>query len=319
MRINPALSGKLTLVADGRPSSPALSGNGEVVVYNELVDDNLEIMRYRDGETVRLTHDPRGEMHARLSHDGRTIVWNRYSSADPRDSEGHWDVVRWRDGQVEEVAATDKQELSPDISADGEVIVWDQNRGDRSFKRDIGRWENGRTEVLTSEGSNAFADVSGDGRRAIRKNDGALWLRDQNGTVKPFVKTEGTIIAADLDHTGETVVFSSKKDGEEDLYLLHEPSGRLEVLAEDARVHETSVAVSGNGETVAWMSYDFRQGTPASVDLFLKEGREEPVQVTLESHGLNIDPQLSADGKTLVWTWVDDKDWNHRKIYKLAL
>lgn len=40
MNINPTLRGKLTVIARGEVSSPAISANGKVVVYNKFNPDD---------------------------------------------------------------------------------------------------------------------------------------------------------------------------------------------------------------------------------------------------------------------------------------
>lgn len=322
MKLNPRIQGKLTLVAEGRVSSPDLSDNGEVVVYNAFDGETTSVFRHRGADTVQLTTDLHSSMHASVSADGSTVVFTRYSAIDPT-KPGNWDVARWQDRQgVTLIASGPGNEMSPQVSADGRVVVWDDDGDDRWSRSNICRWEDGRVEHLTEgDDYHQFPLLSGDGQRAVWRhyegNKSEIWLRDQNGTVKPFLKSEGSLMPSGLTHAGRQLLYVDDVEGDDDLRIHNEPNRQERVVASEKKVDETWASLSADGNTVAWTGFDFRKGAPADTDVYLQHDGET-LKLT-QGDGTNYDPILSADGRTLVWTWMDDQNTNNRRIYKLEL
>lgn len=324
IHLHPQIRGRLSVVAEGKVGSPDLSGDGRSVVFNEYVNGNEDVRLSRDGQVSELSSDPRAEIHPAVSRDGSTVVWNRFSSTDFTDPDASWDVVGLRDGQPIVVSERNSNEMSPDLSADGRLAVWDENIGGGRYDRNIQRWNGtGCSPITEGEGTNMYPKLSPDGSRVVwrRFEDGkaSLWLQDQAGVVKPFLENEHGLFGVALDEHGQNVALCAGGEDDKDLFLYHEPSGTMTLVAGERGVDEEAPALSGDAQTLAFEHWDWRGGTPARVNIYLKQGEGEPKQVTLADEGLNMGPVLSADGKTLVWTWVDAKDVDHRKILKLEL
>lgn len=321
LKINPALRGKVTTVAEGRVGRPDLSGDGRTVVYQDMVQDTAEIMRWRDGQSEQLTHDRFPDAWAKTNRDGSTVVWCRFSAESPADENGQWDVVRWQDGQAEFVANGPGNEMSAQVSADGGVVVWDDD-GDGTFSQwNIGRWQDGKGETVTSgPGLKQFPVLSGDGQRLVfrRENEGKsnYWLRDEAGVVKPFLV--GDFSGASLNYDGSLMAYTDHSKADEDLFVLSERDMSKRLVAGEREVDETWASLSGDGQTVAWTNFDRRKGNPADTNIVVRRG-DQQVQVTYDDGGLNAMPKLSEDGNTLLWYWVDKDDSNRRKILKADL
>jgi Tol biopolymer transport system component len=324
MNINPTLRGRLTVVARGEVSSPAVSADGSVVVYNEHRDGVTSVYRHEDGESVKLTTDDHPSMHADVNADGSKVVFTRFSDPVPKNP-GSWDIALWDEstGQTNMVSEDYGNEMSPRISDDGRTIVWDD---------DVDRWLGGENIVKSVDGqvehvtqgpsSDLVPDISGDGSRIVwRRDEGGksdFWLQDQNGTVKPYLNSEGGVIAASQTYDGQQMAYVDQTSDEEDLYRYDDCTGTRTLVAGVENVTETWPSLSGNGEAVAWTGFDFRKGAPADTNIYLhKDGKT--VQATTHQDGLHYSPQLSHDGKTMVWTWMHDDDTSNRLIYKLEL
>lgn len=303
--VNPAVKGGVTLLAEGTVGSPRISGNGRVVVWNELVDDNLEIMKYENGTVTRLTTDPRPDMHADLSHDGKVIAWERWSSLDPNDKNGHFDVIQWRDGVESSVAAGAANEMDARVSRDGKVLVWNDDSLGRWGHWRIMKWENGVVEQVSDDGQSAeFPFLTGDGQRIYWRVDGsdtnAIYMRDETGKIAPAVDAPSWHVTPCVTPDGTKLLWTDDMNGDEDLLMLAD--GNASVVAGERQVDETWGTMSADGKTVAWTNFDRRgkrDGERADVDVYMKEG-EESTRVTIDG-GMHSFPSISDDGQRMVW------------------
>ena len=324
MRINPALNGRLTVVAEGRVSSPDVSADGEVVVYNQLVDGFTGVFRHEDGESVKLTTDGHASMKAAVSGDGSRVAFTRYNRLDPNEP-GNWDLALWTEGEgeAELIADGPGNEMSALISDDGLTVVFDDDGDGNLGRGNIRKWVDGQLiDVTTGDDYNLFPKMSGDGRRITwRRYEGGkseIWMQDQNGVVKPFLSGKESLAVNGMSHDGTKVLYVDGSQGDEDL-VLHDESNRSETLvAGERKVDETWASMSSDGGTIAWTNFDFRKGAPADTSIYMQVDGES-IRVTESDGGLNSDPEVSADGKTLVWMWIDAEETANRKIYKLDL
>lgn len=324
MNINPSLRGQLTVVARGEVSSPVVSADGDVVVYNQYKDGETAVHRHENGETVQLTTDGHASMHADVNADGSKIVYTRFSDTNVNDP-GSWDVYLWDEesGRSEAVSAGYGNEMSPQISDDGRIIIWDDDVDRKLGQNDILKSVDGKIEHVThGRALDLSPDISGNGERIVWQRYKAgvseFWLQDQNGTVKPYLKSKDSLIGASQTYDGKDIVFADQSGTEEDLIRYSDRTGQRTVVAGVKDVKETWASISGDGTTVAWTGLDFRKGAPADTNVYMRRDGE-PLQVTWAEGGMHHDPKLSADGKTLVWTWMDNDDINKRIIYKLDL
>lgn len=323
MNIHPSLRGRLTVVARGEVSSPAVSADGDVVVYNEFKDGETAVYRHEKGDTLKLS-DGHGSMHADLNADGSKVVFSRYSESS-FDQSGSWDIALWSEesGSIEMVSEGFGNEGSPHISDDGRVVIWEDDVNRKLGGNNIVKSVDGKVEHVTnSRALDLSPDISGNGERIVwqRYNSGVseFWVQDQNGTVKPYLKSEKSVIGATQTYDGMEMVFADKTGTEEDLVRYDDRTGERTVIAGVKDVKETWASVAGDGSAVAWTGLDFRKGSPADTNIYLKAEGEQ-VQVTTAKGGMNTDAQLSHDGKTLVWTWMEQDNIDNRVIYKLDL
>jgi Tol biopolymer transport system component len=324
MNINPALRGKLTVIARGEVSSPAISADGSVVVYNEFKDGETSVLRHEGEDTLKLTQDGHASMHADVNADGSKVVFTRYSNVDLM-GPGNYDVALWdeKTGQTSLVSAELGNEMSPQISDDGRVIAWDDDVDGKFGRNDIVKSVDGQTERVT-EGRplDLFPNLSGDGSRLVwrryQEGKSRVFIQDQNGVVKPYVEKKGNVIRPELSFDGQKMVFADQSGEDEDMMLYNDRTAQTEIVAGVTNVKETWGDISGDGESIAWTGLDFRKGSPADTNVYLRQAGES-IQVTTAQGGQNNEPKLSHDGKTLVWTWIDQEQTASRVIYKLEL
>jgi Tol biopolymer transport system component len=323
MKINPTLRGKLTVVARGEVSSPAISADGDVVAYNQFKDGETAVFRHEDDQTVKIS-DGYASMHPDLSGDGSKIVFTRFNQKSLNDP-GNWDVALWNKESGETQLVSDKigNEMSPSISDDGNVIAWDDDVDGKLGGNNIMKKVGDKIENVTeSSRLDMFPVVSGDGSRIVwRRFEGksSIFIEDQNGTAKPYIEAEdGNLIAPALSYDGFSMSYADKSGKDEDFMLYDDRQGTKQVIAGLEGVRETRGDLSGDGRTVAWTGMDFRKGAPADTNIYMRrEG--ESIQVTTHQGGRHSDAKLSHDGKTLVWTWADGENVKDRVIYKLEL
>lgn len=317
--------GKLTVLAEGEVGSPAVSGDGSTVVWNEMVDGQLDIMRFDagSGETENLTHDTHADMHADVNQDGSVVVWTRYSREDTRDRSGSWDIYQWRNGEVSALAEGPAHEMDPVVSADGTTVAYDNDGQSNYGSWNVHRWKDGQDKALTTgRGWNAWPVLSQDGERVawrrLRRGGSDVWLRDEAGTVKPAVIGNDHAIQPTMSSDGTKLFWTNSKDKVRDLHMLDLTNGDHRVVAGTAEVNEADVDVSADGSVQAWTNYDFRKGSPADTQVYYqKDGEAQPL--TSDSQGMSYAPRVSEDGRVVVWTWHNHDDLRDRRIYRFEL
>lgn len=324
MNINPAIRGKLTVVARGEVSSPSISADGDVVVYNQFKDGETAVYRHEGEDTVKLTTDGHASMHADVSADGSKVVFTRYDNVN-NNGPGSWDIALWDEntGRTTLVSAEPGNEMSPSISDDGNVIVWDDDVDGKFGQNNIVKSVNGEVKQITdSESLDLFPAMSGDGNRIVWrryiKGKAHVFIEDQNGVVKPYLERDGSIVRPRLSHDGQLMIYADQSGEDEDLMRYDDLSGEISSVAAVSNVKETWGDISGDGKTITWTGLDFRKGSPADTNVYMMQDGES-IQVTTAQGGSNNEARISHDGKSLVWTWIDDESTNNRVIYKLDL
>jgi len=312
------IHGKRTLLADGPVGTPRVSGDGKTVVWNQMVDDNLEIMRYRDGKIEQLTHNALPDMHAVPNDDGSVIVWDRCTRNDNNDPDGRWDAVRWENGV--ETVLTDSQANSTDttVSGDGKVIAWsndiDGKQGNWKIQTLVG---DKIVDLTPNEETNAGPVLNQDGSRmfwrSYREGGSDIAMRDQDGVIKPVTDSEEDEVRPAITADGKTLVYSvTSEEGDDDLVRLTVEPRSLTSVSEEKDVDECWPSLSADGKTVAWTNFD-RRGKETDVQVLLREG-DQTVALS-ENFNLHTFPNLSADGKTVVWMDVDRNNTEHCQIF----
>lgn len=308
--INPSVRGRLTMIAEGQVNAPRISSDGSTVVWSEFRDGDLEIMRARDGKVEALTDNDLPDMLPDLSADGSTVVWTRETERD------NWDIVKWQGGRETVVADGKGNELFCAVSDDGSTVVWDDDvKGKWGPARIRMQREGVTSTVAEGGGSHEFPLVSADGGRIVWRKFGTggsdLWMRDEAGTVKPLVESEGDEVRPALTPDGRILTYGLN----DDVYLWNMQGGHPQVVAGEPEVEEIWPDLSADGRTVAWSSIDRREGGAPGIQVFLRD-QAGPVALTQDTGGLNSAPQLSADGRTVVWVWQDAEDTSNRRIYR---
>ncbi|MEW6283709.1 MAG: hypothetical protein AB1758_34175 [Candidatus Eremiobacterota bacterium] len=325
--VQPGLQGRLVKVAEGNIGSPRISGDGSTVVWNQMVDGQLEVMRWKNGQVECLSKDPRPDMHADVSDDGDTVVWTRHSNENPTQG-GSWDVVMWKNGELRTIAADPvANEFTCRISRDGNTVVYDSDTNGKWGFWHIEKWRDGQTERVT-EGfpgtSQEFPFVSGDGQRVFwreyAKGDSDIWMRDQNKVIKPVVATDSEQVTPQISPDGCKLVWSDDRLGDSDVLMTDLDHGnQVRVVSGERKADETWATMSADGSVVAWTHFDRSDEEQTRVNIYVRRGDEDPTQVTVEDGGLNSWPQVSDDGTRLAWQWQDRENWRNSVLYLLEM
>lgn len=308
--------GKVTVLADGYVGSPKVSGDGKTVTWDQVVKDNSEILQFSNGAVHQLTHDGHPSAYPAVSGDGSAVSFTRFSSTDPNDPNGNWDIYGIQNGAEVPIATSKGNEFFSDISRDGKTIVFD-NDGDGSWQNsNIGKWQNGQVSSVTSGAGARIAPViQGDGKR-IYWDDGVsghVWMQDEKGATAAFTTEPGLQYKPAVTPDGSTVLYTNNGGPDEDLHMIV-AGGAPTVVSGDRKADETFAAVSADGKQIAWTRFDRTQPGNATVEIFLKDGDQVSQITTPSDGGLNTNPSLSDDGKTLAWLWVNPNDLGHCKI-----
>lgn len=312
--LNPAVRGRLVTVAQGEVGSPRVSGDGRVVVWNELTGKGLEIRRWQDGRVETLTDNEVPDMMPDVNGDGSVVVWTRETEPN------NWDIVQLRDGKESVVSAGPGNELYHAVSADGSTIVFDDDLDGRWSDFRVRQWKDGEVTTVAEGGGaiHEFPVVDGDGGRVAWRRSGEggsdLWLRDEAGTVKPLLEQKGIEVTPSFSPDGRLLAWSNDSRGDEDVYLWNLQGGNPQVVAGQQGVDEMWPDLSADGRVVAWTESDQRVAEPG-MQIVLRDG-DQVVPLTADPNGLNAHARLSEDGRVVVWMWQDRENTSDRKIYR---
>ncbi|MFN8609147.1 MAG: hypothetical protein U0931_16545 [Vulcanimicrobiota bacterium] len=303
----------------GVVGAPQISGDGKTVVWNQMVDDNVDIYRYRDGQIDRISSDPRQDIHPSLNYDGSVITWTRWSKLDPNDKEGNFDVVVWRDGQEQTVADSRANESDPIVSPDGTRVVWDSDVDGGSIKSVIQCLENGQVRDLSKESDNAAFPVFAGNQNLIWRSYGAGGsdlIRYDGQSAQKITNQPGSEVKPAATDDGQTVFYQKADDSDDDLYKLDLKSGQTEVVAGLKKVDEDWPSVSADGSVLAWTNFDRRLPLPtANTQIYVRENGQNR-QVTF-GPGIHGQTSMSDDGNKIAYHWINSAFINNRAIVLL--
>ena len=304
MQINPAIPGKLTRVATGNVGTPRLSADGSTIVYTKWVNNQWDVMRYRDGKTIAVSDDPHNDVGPSVSGDGDTVVFSRYSKLDGTDTSGNFDVYEWHNGVTKPLADTPADEMQPSISTDGKTVAWTYDDPSKTIGYDIQENHDGKTSnVTTGWPVDTHPLVNQDGsriffRRKIAYDDGDLWMRDEHGQLKQLTHTPYKEFNPAIDAPGKTLAWSEDNGGPDQQMVVLDVDHGTRTVTSETGVDETDPSLSADGKTVA----------------YTRQVHHEPAQVMLEENGktvpLTLDgwngwPKVSADGRVITWLNVE--------------
>lgn len=308
------------VVTVGVVGAPQISGDGKTIVWNQKVDDNVDIYRYQDGKIDRLSSDPRQDIHPTVNYDGSVISWSRWSAIDPEDKTGNFDVVVWKDGQEQTVAATPANESDPQVSPDGSKIVWSNDVNGGGYKSVLQCLENGAVRDLTAEADNAnFPSWSGNETLLWRAFDsnGSDVVSYQNGEAKRVTSAPGHEIRPAGSDDGNVIVYQASDEvaGDDDLFRLDVRTGVTEKIAGLKKVDEDWPSISADGGVVAWTNFDRRIMDTANTQIYAHENGENR-QLTF-GPGLHGQTSISDDGNKIAFQWINSAFINNRAIVVL--
>ena len=299
------------VLARGQVGRPRVSADGNVVIWNQMVDDKWELMRHKDGETVNLsrsskTHDLDGD----LNEDGSIIAWRRaYSDGT--------EVIVHKDNKEELVDGFGADVKRISVSDDGSTVVYDENT-QGSMNWNIRRYRDGEIEQITdSKKMDAFPFVSADGERIVYtryEGKNRLMLKDGDADPKEIVHREFSAVQPELSADGKTLIWA-ERDKEKEWKIMSRDldSGEYKELIDVPGVTEKQPQLaSGTGEIV-YTGYDFREGKPAKTNIYI-DGENGPQPLSETREGRNTFPDFSENGKTAVWVWTDKNDRKNQEI-----
>ena len=304
----------------GVVGAPQISGDGKTVVWNQKVDDNVDIYRYQDGKIDRLSSDPRQDIHPTVNYDCSVITWARWSAVDPEDKTGNFDVVVWKDGQEQTVAATPANESDPQVSPDGKKIVWSNDVNGGGYKSVLQRLENGVVRDLTAESDNAnFPTWAGNETLLWRAFDsnGSDLVRCQNGQAERVTSAPGHEIRPAGSDDGNVIVYQTldEANNDDDLYRLDVRTGQSELISGLKKVDEDWPSLSADGKTVAWTNFDRRLFDTANTQIYAHENGQSK-QLTF-GPGLHGQTSISDDGNKIAFQWINSAFINNRAVVVL--
>ncbi len=213
-------------VARGILGAPQISGDGRTVVWNQNVNGNVDIFRYRDGQVDRISSDPRQDIHPTVNRDGSVITWSRMSNVDPDEPGSNFDVVVWRDGKEQMLANSPANEIDPVVSPNGSKIAWTSDIDGSQATYAIELNENGNTTRLTpDQDSNLFPVFAGDSGKMIWRTffqgGSDLSMREADGKIDLITADEQEEIRPSITADGNTVFFHTvSPEGDDDLQRL---------------------------------------------------------------------------------------------------
>lgn len=303
----------------GVVGAPQISGDGKTVVWNQLVDDNVDIYRYRDGQIDRISSDPRQDIHPTLNHDGSVISWARWSSLDPNDPEGNFDVVVWKDGKEQTVAETRANESDPVVSPDGSKIAWDSDVDGSSRKSVIQLLENGQTRDLTQESENAAFPVFAGNQHLLWRTygaEGSDLVRFDGVNASKITNEPDSEVKPAASKDGQIVYYQKVSQSDDDIYRLDLKTGQTELAAGLKKVDEDWPSTSADGSVLAWTNFDRRLPLPtANTQIYVREHGENR-QVSF-GPGIHGQTSMSDDGNKIAYHWINSAFINNRAIVLL--
>lgn len=308
-------------IARGIVGAPQISGDGSTVVWNQNVDGNVDIFRYKDGRVDRISQDPRQEIHPSVNHDGSVISWSRFSTLDGNDPEGNFDIVRWDEstGQVTALAEGRADQTDSVVSPDGKRVAWTTDLNGKQQVFAIELWENGKTQLLSeADGMNMFPVFGGDSGRMIwrsyRDQGSDLVMRDQDGVVKPITYDDREEVRPSMTADGKSVYFhAASEEGDDDLYRVDLEPHQLETVSEVKLVDESWPVTSADGSAVAWTNFDRRgQGEYAETHVYLQQaGQSLPIT---EGPGMHTNVSMADTPDRMAYLWMDPDAMDQREI-----
>lgn len=303
---------KYTVLAEGRRiERPYLSPNGDSVVWTQDAGGQQDVFLASKGEVQRITSSPENEGFALVSDDAATVAFTRRSA-----ETNLWQLHLRRNAQESAVDSSGHHVQNAALSADGSRLAW-ENYGqishassDQLLDATLFHGDHDARQLkpqLSGDGQTLLYQVSdldsAESHLVVESNHGGT-LEIENNTDAP----------AALSFDGSKVVFPTTDDqGFHHLSMLDRSSGQTRVIAAESGADETQPSVAANGDTVFQLTRYDQQARPVrSILVNDTQGTREIVSPDGEWEPSL--PQLSADGKTLLWLASLKSDPQQRQL-----
>jgi Tol biopolymer transport system component len=306
-----------SVLAQGtRIERPYLAPSGGAVAWTQDAGGQQDVFVHSGGEIRRLTDTPENEGFAVTSDDATTVAFTRRSS-----ETNIWQLFVRKDGAEGVLEDRGHHVQSAAISASGDRIAW-ENYGHISQADPNTVLAAGEGDTQPQHGDHEARQLkpqlSGDGATLLYQ------VSDIDSAESHLVVTSGGQTVAEIDNNtdaptalsfdGSKVVYPTTDDqGFYNLAMLDRATGQTTVISAEAGADEAQPSVAANGDVVFQMTrYDEKAQPVRSIIHKTSVGLTElvPADPAWEPSL----PQLSADGKTLLWLATSKQDPDQRQI-----
>jgi WD40-like Beta Propeller Repeat len=236
-----------------------------------------------------------------VSGDGKSVVFGEF-----KPTEGET-VHRWRKGESIQLNQDGYSSYQARCNDDASVVAFHryslQNASDRTGNWDIGRWQDGKVEVIANSPWNEGSPSINDSGTVIvydntdPKTKLSTIMKWKDGTVEAISNGEFVDWFPEVSGNGERVLW---RRGLEQIHM-QDQMGTVKPLPFKGQ-HPAGVTIDKAGDKILYMARD--EG--GEEDLFLTDLKNSK---TTTIAGLkNVDEyqgDMSADGRTIVYTAID--------------
>lgn len=300
-----------TLIARGPVFPPATNRDGQVMAWSNRKSGTRDIYLRRNGETTQLTNDKEIDTEPALTPDGEVLIWSR------RTADKDWDLYQSVEGDIFPLISDPGPQRKPQMSGDGSTLVFEDRDG-------VGILRDGvREHIALPEGTEISRRprVSHDGSRVFWERfdqsdrSTTLWMRDQEGEVKPVLTPDDSWTEYAISRNGRQITYAEWTDKGKDLHVWDMDTDQRRPLAAKEDINEAFPSVTPDGQTTYYNMADFRTWPKVNTYLFRdREGKKEEL-VTRDPIGRDLFCQVTDDSKMLTWMWIADDDPNNRALF----
>lgn len=282
----------------------AVSPDGTQVAFTSNVDGQFQlfVVSVAGGEPRRLTDDADAAQWPDWTPDGKSILFRR-----DRDGDENTNLLLIPAAGGAAHAITDNPNTvdgSPSFTLDGRTVIFTSN-GDGPYHLCSVSVDGGRPRQLThGEFSELSVEISPDGTCAVftrRKPDGARMLTEL-AILDLATGAERSLGTFGVHHgephwspDGTTVLFTDDASGFQQTIIVDAATGAVTPIS--PATHDTMpAAFSQDGRAVIYLENRDGNLIPIMHNLSTGERRE----VAVFPDGVHANPQLTADGQTLV-------------------
>lgn len=308
---------KYTVLAQGRIDRPHLSANGTAAAWTQDVDGQQDVFVYSSlsAKSERRTHTSENEGFALVSDDAATLAFTRRSS-----TTNVWQLHLWREGREAPLDSGDHHVQSASMAADGQRLAWENH----------GRIDEANpTTVLADahlprplhgdhDARQLKPQLSGDGRTLlyqISDLDSAESHLVVEGDLQPPLEIDNNTDAPTaLSFDGSKIVYpTTDEQGFHSLVVLNRATGLSMKVSDEKGADEAQPTVAANGDLVFQLTrYDDQANPVRSLVRKTAGGLTESIATDQEWEPSL--PQLSADGKTLMWLATSRQDPERQEL-----